>query len=107
MNTLVGSLIQISSTVGSSRYFCSGPKPATASKTCRAAEPGVDQLRDVAADAALVVVGDHLVDQPAYGGRVGHRVEAAAPHQLADLVLDGGDGVHAGVPQGLGRARGA
>ncbi len=39
MKTLVGSLIQISSTVGSSRYFCNGPKPATASKTWRAASP--------------------------------------------------------------------
>jgi hypothetical protein len=37
--TLVGSLIHTSSTVGSSRYGCSGPKPATASNTARAAWP--------------------------------------------------------------------
>ena len=37
MKTLVGSLIQISSTVGSSKYGCNGPNPATVSRTCLAA----------------------------------------------------------------------
>ena len=98
MNTLVGSLIQISSTVGSSRYFCSGPKPATASNTCRAASRASTQLRQGAAEAALVVLGDDLVDQAADGGGVGDRVQPAAADELADLVLDDADGVHAGSP---------
>ena len=101
MNTLVGSLIQISSTVGSSRYCCSGPKPATASKTVRAVVPGVEQLREGSGEAALVVLRDDLVHQPADGTGVGHRVEAAAPDELADLVLDDCAGVHCGSPGGL------
>ena len=34
-NTREGSLIQISSTEGSSKYCCSGPYPATVSHTAR------------------------------------------------------------------------
>ncbi len=38
--TAIALAFGIHSTVGSSRYCCSGPKPATASKTVRAARPG-------------------------------------------------------------------
>jgi hypothetical protein len=38
--TLPGSLIQTSSTSGSSSHRCSGPKPATVSSTARATSPG-------------------------------------------------------------------
>ena len=68
-------------------------------------EPCVDQLGQSPADAALVVVSDHFLHQPAHRGRVGSRVEATAPDQLPHLVLDDGDRLHAGSP-GLRRSRG-
>ena len=46
-----GSLIQISSTVGSSRYCCSGPNPATASKTSRAGLASVSRAAAACRDS--------------------------------------------------------
>jgi hypothetical protein len=86
-------LIQISSTVRSSRWRCNGPNPATASYTDRAVVSGSGSggNEDV---SALVVLGDDLLDQPADGRTVVDRVQAAAADQLADLGLDGVDGAH-------------
>ncbi len=55
--------------------------------------PGIGERRERARERALVVVGDHIVDEPADGGGIGGRIETAAAYQLADLVLDDGDGV--------------
>ena len=84
-NTLQGSLIQISSTVGSSRKGCSGPNPATASSTLLARRP-VGKRRQPAVEGALVVVGDASWTSCRTSrvlGRVEHRCVGSArgPHR--------------------------
>jgi hypothetical protein len=63
----------------------------------------VDQARshaveEVARQRALVVVGDDFVDQPAYGGSLGPRVEATATNEFTNLTLDNSCRVHRAIP---------
>ena len=51
-------------------------------------QPGVGQWWQRRGQRPLVVVGDDLVNEAAYGGPVADRVKAAAADQLPDLELD-------------------
>ena len=88
MKTRPGSLIQISSTVGSSRKGCSGPNPQTESRSDRVSAGDVAQRRQRRVDRTVEVVGGDLVDQPVDDLDLGQRVDAALTDQLADLALD-------------------
>ena len=48
---------------------------------------GVGQQRECGGEAAFVVVGDDLIDQPSHDGAVGDRVDAATTDELTDLEL--------------------
>ena len=49
---------------------------------------GVGHRRDHAGQAALVVVADHGLGDPAYDGRVALRVDALAAHHLAHVRVE-------------------
>ena len=60
----------------------------------------VVQRRQRAADAALLVLGDDLVDQPADGQRLVGRVDPPSSDELPDLVLDHRAGIQRSPPRG-------
>jgi len=94
-------LIHTSSTAGSSRYFCSAPKPdarATSSSTTavvldRQHHPG---------QAAQVVLPDHLDREAAYQGGVALRVDALTAHGRAQAGVQRLDQLAVGVGVGQG-----
>jgi len=67
--------------------------------------PVVVDRRQDACGAALVVVREDLVDQPAHGAGVGRRVQPTTTDELADLVFDDGDRQHCASPVPIGRRR--
>ena len=65
------------------------------------ADHGVDvgDRRDRAGQAALVVLADHALGDPAYDDRVALRVDALAAHQRAHALVERLDQLHAGIGQ--------
>ncbi len=88
MNTRDGSLIQISSTAGSSRYRWSGPKPATRSCTSRltASRSPIGGTIPVRLRSSYSLHDGR--DDGAHRGRVAQRVDALAPDDVAHLGVD-------------------
>lgn len=67
----------------------------------------VAQRREDAAQRAVVVLRDHLIDEPAHGTGVGGRVQPPSADELTHLVLDDFDRVHptpSSTPAGQGNA---
>ena len=88
MKTRLGSLIQTSSTAGSSRNGCSGPKPGDPGDQLADHRVDVGHRRDRAGQAAVVVLADHALGDPADERGVALRVDALAAHVLADLLVE-------------------
>ena len=86
--TRLGSLIQTSSTVGSSRNGCSGPNPDTRATSSPTSAVDVGHRRDHAGQAALVVVADDALGDPAYERGVALRVDALAAHQPPHVQVE-------------------
>ena len=97
-NTLLGSLIQISSTVGSSRKRLQRPEPGDGVEHALGRTAQIRERRQPAVQGALVVVRDRVPDQLPDRALVLQWVDTGAPDQLADLTDNGFDRTHGTPP---------
>ena len=72
---------------------------------CSRRRSGVGQRRQRPRDAALVIVGDDLIDQPTYDRWLFGRVDATTADELPDLVLHHRDRIHDPPPVLVSGAR--
>ena len=83
MKTRLGSLIQTSSTSGSSRNGWSGPKPETRAISSPTTAPRIGDRDDGTGQAALVVAAYDVLGDAAHERRVALGVDTLRAHLLA------------------------